>query len=100
MEPEFSDRQELERSAQVLANQTERLIHRLGVDVSGAETFSKYSPAFRQAADTYERLALAEKRTKRVKWERTTVDGRDGAYLMKCLWEVREKLRAQDEVAV
>lgn len=56
-----SDRQELEQYARVLADQADRLIRRLGVDVSDAEVFSKHSPAFRQAADAYERLALADK---------------------------------------
>ena len=92
-----SDRQELEQHARVLADQADHLILQLGLAVSDAEMFSKYSSAFRQAADAYERLALAEKRTDQVAWERTMVDGRNGLELMDGLWKVREALRRQDQ---
>ena len=86
-----------ERYVQVLSNQASRVIASLVVDVTDVEVFSNGSTTFRHAADTYERLALAEKRTTRILWERTRVDGRNGDELMQRLWEVREQLRHQDK---
>ncbi len=99
MARENSDRQELERHAGVLANQADRLVRKLVVDVSKVPTHSRCSPAFRQAADAYERLARAGRAADRVAWERTAVDGRNGAEVMDRLWKVREELRRQDESA-
>jgi hypothetical protein len=98
MGSENFDRQELERYAGVLADQADRLIRLLGVDVSGAETFSTHSPAFRRAADAYERLTLAQNMPDCVTWERATSDGRCGAEIMGRLWKVREELRSRDEL--
>ena len=95
-----SNRQELEHQARVLSDQADRLIRQLGVDVSDAEIFSKYSLVLRQAADAYERLALAEKRTNQVAWERTMVDGRNGAETMDRLWKIRQALRRRDQEAI
>lgn len=99
MASEESDRQELEQYAGVLADQADSLIRLLDVDVSAAETYSTFSLSFRQAADAYERLALAERRADLIAWERTRVVGRSGPELMDRLWKVREELRGQDESA-
>jgi len=93
----WDGREELERWLQVLSEQAERLIRDLGVNVSDAETFSRLSSSFRLAANAYERLAMARRRTDQVKWERTTADGRNGTEIMSGLWKVREELRGQNE---
>jgi hypothetical protein len=90
-------RPEQEQLTQILANQSDRLISKLAVDVSSVPTYQTYSRLFRLLADAYDRLAFAEKKTDPLVWEQTTVDGRNGAYLMKLLWDVRQEIRLQDE---
>jgi hypothetical protein len=91
-----SERQDLERYAQILAEQAERLIQKLGIDVSDVSSESKYSHAYQQAADAYERLSAASSKTKPKIWEDTMVDGRNGDELMSRLWPVRQELSRQD----
>ena len=91
-----SERQDLERYAQILAEQAERLIQKLGIDVSDVRSESKYSRAYQQADDAYEQLAAASKKTKPKTWEDTMVDGRNGDELMSRLWPVRQELFRQD----
>jgi hypothetical protein len=91
-----SDRQELERYARILAEQAERLIQKLGIDVSDVRSESKYSHAYQQAEDAYERLTAASRKTKPKTWEDTMVDGRNGDELMSRIWPVRQELFRQD----
>jgi hypothetical protein len=96
---EEKSRPELENEANILAEQAGRLVSQLGVDVRDAERSTTGSEAFQQAADAYERLGAAQKRVDVVVWERTLIDGRDGATLMERLWNVRQSLWRLDEAA-
>jgi hypothetical protein len=91
-----SDRQELERSAQILAEQADHLIQKLGVDVSDVKPELRYSHAFQQAAYAYERLNSARGKAKPEAWENTMIIGRNGDELMSRLWPVREELKRRD----
>jgi hypothetical protein len=91
-----SERQDLERHSQVLADQAERLIKMLGIDVSEVKSEPEYSLAFQQAEESYERLSAVSKKTKPKTWEDTMVDGRNGDELMSRLWPVRQELFRQD----
>ncbi len=96
---------EQEQSAKILVEQTDRLLAILAVDVSNVLIRDPLHPAwcgrpsvFRLAADAYDRLAEADKKTRdRVLWERTTEkDGRNGDELMRRLWALlREVNQAQ-----
>ena len=90
---------EQEYRAKVLVEQTDRLLTILHVDVSNlpkrdpAHLAWRGRPAvFRLAADAYDKLAEADKKTKdRVLWERTMEkDGRNGDELMKRWWAILE----------
>ena len=87
-----SDRQELERSAQILAEQADYLIQKLGVDVSDVKPELSHSYAFQQAAYAYERLNSARGKTEPKAWQDTMVIGRNGDELMSRLRPVLEKL--------
>jgi len=87
-----ASKQEERRKIDVQARQANDLIGKLNVDVSDAETFLTGSPEFRLSAGTYERLNSARKKADLVLWERTLVDGRNGADLMQRVWEVRQEL--------
>ncbi len=91
-----SDRQELERSAQILAEQADYLIQQLGVDVSDVKPELRYSYAFQRAAYAYERLNSARSKTSPKSWEDTMVIGRNGDELMSRLLPVLEELERQD----
>lgn len=92
-----AERAKLERTAGILADQADRLVRGLGVDVSDAERSESGSAAFRSVADAYEQLALAQRESVAVVWERSTVDGRPAADLMERLWRVRGQLEALDQ---
>ena len=91
-----SERQALERQARVLAEQADLLIQKLGVDVSEVNPESKYSHAYQQAGDAYERLSAASNKTKPKTWEDTMVEGRNCDELMSRLWPIRQELFRQD----
>lgn len=96
-ESKNQERQELERYARILVNQTSRLIPKLKMETSTVENGSGDFDAFGEVSDAYEQLAAASKRTDAVVWERTTVDGRTGADLMQRLWEARSQIRRLDQ---
>jgi hypothetical protein len=90
--------QELEQSARILADQADRLVSQLAVDVSSAESFVVGSSEFCAAANAYERIALAERTADPAEWYKATfVDGRTSREIMDRLWDVREQLRHRDE---
>jgi hypothetical protein len=93
---------EQQQRAKTLLEQTDRLLSLLAVDVSGAATrdpaqkpWNALPPAFRLAANAYDRLALAEKGiANRIHWERTKEkDGRNGDDLMKLLWDLLKEMK-------
>ncbi len=90
-----SDRHELEDSAHYVAELADKMIQQLDVSVDDAETFPKGSPAFRVAANAYERLALAQKRADPERWKKARVakKGKTGHDLLETLWKIREALR-------
>lgn len=88
-----SDLDECQRRVKVLARQTDCLIRKLNLGALDAGRSSLGTPEFCQAADAYERLHAACRKTTQVTWERTLVDGRNGDELMDRLWNVREALR-------
>jgi hypothetical protein len=94
------NQEDIDRQTKILVDQADRLIAILALDVSTAEKAPKGSPAFRRSSDAYHRLTLAQNKSDSVAWERTRVDGRDGDELMRLLWDVREKLRRQDQADV
>lgn len=89
--------EDIQRRARVLVDQAVKLVRELKVDVSNAERLRVGSVELRKVAYAYERLACAQKKVDAILWERTVVDGRDGDYLMKSLWEVREALRRDQQ---
>jgi hypothetical protein len=96
---------EQEQRAQILVEQTDRLLALLPVDVSSVPirepthiAWTGKPAVFRLAADAYDRLAQAEKQTqtadRRTIWERTKEqDGRTGDDLMKLLWALLEEIK-------
>lgn len=92
---------EQEQRAQILVEQTDRLLTIFDVDLSSvslrdpAHTAWAANPAvFRLAADAYDKLAQAQKLIDPVLWERTTErNGRNGDELMKLLWALLEEIR-------
>jgi hypothetical protein len=92
--------QEQEQEARILIEQADRLIGLFAIDVSGVPPYDPTqkpwdaSPLFSRAAHAYDQLAAAEKKTDRVKWERTKeADGRMAADVMEHLWELLEEIR-------
>ena len=84
-----SDHPEPEREIRTLAGQASTLLANLGITVSHPDN-AENSEAL--ALKWYERLAAAEKKPNQVSWERTLIDGRNGAELMARLWELKECL--------
>jgi hypothetical protein len=89
---------ELGQEDQFIIQQADLLISQLGADVSKAPRSSMRSYGCRQAADAYERLAVAQNLIERTVWERETVDGRNGDEIMSRLWIVRDKLCKPEKV--
>ena len=93
-----------EERARILVGQAGLLIRRLGVDVSGVETRNPAQEPWRSrpqilhlAADAYDQLAFAERKTDPVLWERTTEEhGRNGDEIMRRLWELLVEVRQNE----
>jgi hypothetical protein len=92
--------QEQEQEAKILIEQADRLIGLFAIDVSGVPPYDpaqkpwNASPLFSRAAHAYDQLAAAEKKTDRVKWERTKeTHGRTAGDVMQRLWDLLEEIR-------
>ena len=84
---------DLAEYANTLADQSDRFVAQLDVDVSAAETFNDRPGAFRIAAEAYERIALAEKTADPVQWSQAlNIETRSAKEIMDRLWDVRQEL--------
>jgi len=87
--------EELLSSIGALVRQADELIQAIGVTVTGAPAPGYGSDRYQQAVHALDRLTRAEVQLagRMTLWERTAVDGRNGAEIVRRLLDVKKRLQ-------